>query len=136
MAVVLAFGMVDNGTRLMLRRGLLLAGFVVTGWAATRVALLLSGNEAVVAEDDRHGYVAIFSLVLMPVLAAALVALVIAAGEVWRHGRWPIGPGVALALSSPLASPVALVAFALGVVIIVVALVDRRQRALARKYLR
>lgn len=128
--------MVYNGTRLGPRRGLLLAGFAVAGWAVTRAVLLLSGNESVVAENDRHGYVAIFSLVLLPVLVAAVVTLVLAAGEVWRHGRWTIGPGVALALSAPLASPIALVAFGLGVAIVVVALVDRRQRALARKYLR
>ncbi|MGC7098402.1 hypothetical protein ACPZ19_27335 [Amycolatopsis lurida] len=128
--------MVDKGTQLMLRRGLLLAGFATAGWSVTRAVLLLSGNDAVVAEDDRHGYVAIFSLMLLPVLAAAVVTLVTATAGVWRDGRWRIGPGVALVLSAPLAGPVGLVAAVTGVAIIAVALVDRRQSSLHRKYLR
>ncbi|MBB4912170.1 hypothetical protein [Actinophytocola algeriensis] len=108
------------------RRGLLLAGLAVAGWAVIRATLLLSGNDDVVADDDPHGYVAIFSLVLIPVLLLAvgtLLACVIAP----RSHR--IVPGVALVLSAPLASPLALVAAAIGVAILVDAVVDRRRSA-------
>ncbi|AXB41702.1 hypothetical protein [Amycolatopsis albispora] len=127
--------MVENDTSL-LRRGLLVAGLALTAWSVLRVVLLLSGNEAVISDDDRHGYLAIFSLVLLPVLAAAAVTLVTATREVWRHGRWRIGPGVALVLSAPLASPLALASVLVGVTILVVVALDRRQSALAKNSLR
>lgn len=102
----------------LVRRGLLLAGLAVTGWAVTRLVLLLSGHDVV---TDPHGYVAIFSLVLVPLLALAIGTLVAAL----RHGRRTLVPGVALVLSAPLASPLALVAVAIGLGIVAVALVDR-----------
>jgi hypothetical protein len=120
---------------LWLRRGLLLAGLATAGWAVTRAVLLLSGNgDRVVADDDRHGYVAIFSLVLLPVLALAVATLIVDTAELWRRrGRSRdrsshVGPGVALAISAPLASPLAIAAVVIGVAIVAAALVDRHQR--------
>ncbi|MFC4857650.1 hypothetical protein [Actinophytocola glycyrrhizae] len=114
---------------LVIRRGLLLAGLAVTCWSVTRTVLLLSGHD-VVPDDDRHGYLAIFSLVLLPVLVVAVVTLVADTAELWRRGHSPgrsrhVGPGVALALSAPLASPVAAVAVVVGVAIVVAARTDR-----------
>lgn len=106
----------------MVANGLRVAGLVVAGWAVVRVVLLLSGDDDVVAADDRHGYVAIFSLVLIPVLALAVGTLL--TDLLARRTR--IGPGVALVLSAPLAQPVALVAVAVGVAIIVVEVLERR----------
>jgi hypothetical protein len=111
----------------MARRGLLLAGLAVAVWAATRVVRLLAGDDSVVAADDRHGYAAIFSLVLVPVLAIAVVTLVTATAQLWRQGRsHRIGPGVALALSAPLAGPLAIAALAIGAAIVATALFTRR----------
>ncbi|MFI7673464.1 hypothetical protein [Actinophytocola sp. NPDC049390] len=111
------------------RRGLLLAGLAVAGWSVTRVVRLVSGDDSVVADDDPHGYVAIFSLVLTPVLALAVVTLVTATVDLWRRGRSRhLAPGVALALSAPLASPLALAALAVGAAIVAAAVVDRRTR--------
>jgi hypothetical protein len=118
---------VRSGIR-WLRRGLLLAGLATAGWAVTRVVLLFSGNgDLVVADDDRHGYIAIFSLVLLPVLALAVATLIADTIELWRQrGRsYHVGPGVALAISAPLTSPLALAAVAIGVAIVVAALADR-----------
>ncbi|MGB3438839.1 MAG: hypothetical protein WBA97_08825 [Actinophytocola sp.] len=115
----------------MLRRGLLLAGLAIAGWSTTRVALLLSGSDLAVADGDRHGYVAIFSLVLLPVLVLAVATLVTDAVELWRRGHSPgrshhVVPGVALVLSAPLAGSLVLAAAAVGVTIVVAALIDRR----------
>jgi hypothetical protein len=104
------------------RTGPLLAGLVVAGWAVVRTTLLLTGNDAVVSADDPHGYIAIFSLALIPVLVLAVGTLV--AALLRRSGS--VVAGVALVLSAPLASPVALVAVAVGVAIVVTAVVDRR----------
>jgi hypothetical protein len=104
---------------------LLIAGLAVTGWAVVRTTLLLSGDDSVVSDDDPHGYVAIFSLVLIPVLALAVGTLV--AGLRRRSGR--VVAGVALVLSAPLASPLALVALVVGVAIVVTAVVDRQRSA-------
>jgi len=119
---------------LWIRRGLLLAGLATAGWAAIRVVLLLSGNDdLVVADDDRHGYFAIFSLVLLPVLVLAVATLVADSTELWRQrGRSPnrschVAPGVALALSAPLTGPLTLAAVVIGVAIVVAALADRHR---------
>jgi hypothetical protein len=104
---------------------LLIAGLAVAGWAVVRTTLLLSGDDSVVSDDDPHGYVAIFSLVLIPVLALAVGTLVAAL----RHRSLRITPGVALVLSAPLASPLALVAVVVGVAIVVLAAVDRTRSA-------
>jgi len=119
----------NERTVLWLRRGLLLAGLAVAGWAATRTVLLLTGNDDVVADDDRHGYLAIFSLVLLPVLAIAIVTLVTDTIELWRSiGRsYHVAPGVALTFSAPLASPLTILAAVLGVAIVVAALAGRRR---------
>jgi len=109
----------------MIAYGLRLAGLVVAGWAVGRVVVLLSGNDDVVAADDPHGYVAIFSLVLIPVLALAVGTLL---ADLLAH-RTRIVSGVALVLSAPLASPVALVAAAIGLAIIATAVVERRRTA-------
>ncbi len=67
----------------MIAYGLRLAGLVVAGWAVVRVVALLSGNDDVVAADDPHGYVAIFSLVvLIPVLALTVGTLL---ADLRRH---------------------------------------------------
>jgi len=106
------------------RRGLLLAGLAVAVWSATRVARLVSGDDSVVAADDPHGYAAVFSLVLVPVLAVAVVTLV---AQLCRRGRTRgIAPGVALALSAPLAGPLAIAALAIGAVIVATAIIGRR----------
>lgn len=108
-------------------RGLVLAGLAVAGWAVTRVVRLLSGDDSAVADDDPHGYVAIFSLVLIPALVLAVVTLVEAAVDLWRRGRTRrIAPGVALALSAPLASPVAIAALVVGAAIVAAAILGRR----------
>ncbi len=109
----------------MVANGLRLAGLVVACWAVVRVVLLLSGNGDVVAADDPHGYTAIFSLVLVPVLALAVGTVL--ADLLARRTR--IVTGVALVLSAPLAHPVALVAAAIGVAIIATAIVERRKPA-------
>ncbi|UJW29596.1 hypothetical protein L3Q67_30760 [Saccharothrix sp. AJ9571] len=113
------------------RRGLVLAGLLTAAWAVTRVALQLSGHEdLVVAESDRHGYVAIFSLVLVPFLLVAVVTLVADTVELWRHGRSRrVGSGVALLLSAPLAGELVLVAAVLGACLIATALVVRSRGA-------
>ena len=111
------------------RRALLVAALVVAAWAATRVVLLLSGADGVVSDNDPHGYTAIFSLLLTPLLVLAVALL---ATNLRRGGPLRIAPGVALTLSAPLASPVALVAVALGVAIIVAAVVDQRAQAATR----
>jgi hypothetical protein len=92
----------------------------------------LSGNgDLVVAEDDRHGYTAIFSLVLLPVLVLAVATLVADTTGLWRQrGRSPdrschVGPGIALALSAPLTGRLILAAVVIGVAIVVAALADR-----------
>ena len=114
------------GTLLLVRRGLLLAGLAVACWAVTRTVLLLSGNEDVLADDDVHGYAAIFSLVLTPVLALAVGTLLAGTIALWRGRRTRhVAPGVTLVLSAPLASPLAIVAAVLGVAIVVAALLDR-----------
>lgn len=127
----LACAVIDESTPaarlLVLRRGLLLAGLATAGWSVTRVVLLLSGSDQVVADADRHGYVAIFSLVLLPVLALAVGTLVSDSVDLWRRRRsHHVGPGVALVLSAPLAGSLALAAAAIGVAIVVAALIDRR----------
>ncbi|MFI6025856.1 hypothetical protein [Amycolatopsis magusensis] len=113
------------------RRGLVLAGLLTAAWAVTRVVLQLSGHEdLVVAESDRHGYMAVFSLVLVPFLLVAVVTLVADTVELWRHGRSRrVGSGVALLLSAPLAGGLALVAAVLGVALIATALVARSRGA-------
>jgi hypothetical protein len=110
----------------VVRRGLLLAGLAVAGWAVTRTILLLSGNEDVVSDDDVHGYLAIFSLVAAPVLALAFGTLLADTVTLWRGRRTRhVAPGVTLVLSAPLASPLAIVAAVVGVAIVVTALLDR-----------
>lgn len=104
------------------RTGPLLAGLVVAGWAVVRTTLLLTGDDSVVSDDDPHGYVAIFSLVLIPVLVLAVGTLVAA---LLRRSTSVVA-GVALVLSAPLASPVALVAVAVGVAVVGTAVLDRR----------
>ncbi|MGA6161584.1 hypothetical protein [Amycolatopsis magusensis] len=113
------------------RRGLVLAGLLIAIWAVLRVVLQLSGHEdLVVAERDRHGYVAVFSLVLVPFLLVAVVTLVADAVELWRQGRSSrVGSGVALLLASPLAGGLALVAAVLGASLIATALVARSRGA-------
>ncbi|MEU7526691.1 hypothetical protein AB0A74_13235 [Saccharothrix sp. NPDC042600] len=118
--------MADRGAGVLspgVRRGLLLAGLGVAAWAVVRVVLLVAGVDGVVADDDPHGYGAIFSLFLTPVLALAVGLLV---GALRRGGPLRAGAGVAVAVAAPLASPVALVAVAVGVAIVVAALVERR----------
>jgi hypothetical protein len=112
-----------------LRRGLLLAGLAVAGWAATRSVLLLSGNEDVVSDDDYHGYFAIFSLVLLPVLVLAIATLLTDTIRLRRPAdrSWRVVPGVALALSSPLAGSLALAAIVIGAAIVVTALMARNR---------
>ena len=116
---------------LMLRRGLLLAGLAAAGWSVTRVVLLFSGNDSVVADSDPHGYIAVFSLVLLPVLVIAVAALVADTVDLWRRGHSPgrsrrVGAGVTLVLSAPLAGEFALATAAVGVAIVVAAVIDRR----------
>ncbi len=114
------------GALLVVRRGLLLAGLGVAGWAVTRTALLLSGDEDVLADDDVHGYLAIFSLALIPVLVLAAGTLVADTIALWRGRRSRhVAPGVTLVLSAPLAGPLAIVAVVLGAAIVVAALLDR-----------
>ena len=109
------------------RRGLLLTGLAVAGWSVTRVVRLLGGDDSVVADDDPHGYAALFSLFLTPVLVLAVVTLVTTAVELWRRGRsHRVAPGVALALSAPLAGPLAIGAVAVGVAVVATAVLDRR----------
>lgn len=120
--------MADESTRVPLAvvawRGLLLAGLAIAVWSATRVGRLISGDDSVVADDDPHGYVAIFSLVLVPVLVVAVVTLVTA---LWRRDRPDrIAPGVTLALSAPLAGQLAIAALAIGAAIVATALITRR----------
>lgn len=116
--------MADEKTRVVAWRGLLLAGLAVAVWSVSRVVRLLSGDDSVVADDDRHGYAAIFSLVLVPVLALAVVTLVTALLRRDRPHR--IAPGVSLALSAPLAGQLAIAALAIGAAIVVTAIVTRR----------
>jgi hypothetical protein len=53
---------------------------------------------------------------------------VAAAVDLWRRGRSPrVTPGVALALSAPLASPLAVAALVVGAAIVAAAVVDRRR---------
>jgi hypothetical protein len=112
-----------------LRRGLVLAGLLAVGWAVARVGALWAGADWVVGDDDPHGYFAIFSLLLLPFLAVAAVLLAVDVRELWRSGRGGrIGSGVALALSAPLAGPLAIPAAAVGVAIVVVAAADGAQR--------
>ena len=101
------------------RWGLLLAGLAVAAWAMTRVVLLVSGVDAVVSAHDPHGYTAIFSLLLAPVLLLAVALLV---AGLLRGGRLRVGPGIALALF----------AAAVGVAIVAAAVIDQRGRAAAR----
>ena len=119
--------MPDRPLAVVARRGLLLAGLAVAAWSVSRVARLLAGDDSVVADSDPHGYAAIFSLVLIPVLAIAVVTLV-ARLRRRAHG---IAPGVALALSAPLAGPLALAALAIGAAIIAMALLDKREERTA-----
>lgn len=116
--------MADEKTRVVAWRGLPLAGLAVAVWSVSRVVRLLSGDDSVVADDDRHGYAAIFSLVLVPVLALAVVTLVTALLRRDRLHR--IGPGVSLALSAPLAGQFAIAALAVGAAIVVTAIVTGR----------
>jgi hypothetical protein len=114
---------------LLIRRGLLLIALAIAAWSMTRAALLLSGNDQVVADSDPHGYFAIFSLVLLPVLAVAVATVVSDTAELWRRGRsgrsCHVSPGLTLALSAPLAGPFALAAVIIGVAVVVAALADR-----------
>ena len=105
------------------RRGLLLAGLAVAAWSTVRVGRLLAGDDSVVADDDPHGYAAIFSLVLVPVLVVAVVSLVTAIVRDRVHG---VAPGVTLALSAPLAGPLAIAALTIGTAIIASALLGKR----------
>jgi hypothetical protein len=112
-----------------LRRGLVLAGLLAVGWAVARVGALWAGADWVVGDDDPHGYFAIFSLLLLPFLAAAAVLLAVDARGLWRSGRGGrVGSGVALALSAPLADPLAIPVAGVGVAIVVVALAGKRDR--------
>ncbi len=116
---------------LLIRRGLLLAGLATVTWSTVRVVRLLGGDDSVVPDSDPHGYVTITSMVLLPVLVLAVVTLVADTAELLRRGHAPsrschIGPGVALVLCAPLAGQFALVHAAIGVAVIVAALVDRR----------
>lgn len=111
---------------LLFRRVLSAAGLVVAGWSTVRVARLLSGDESVVPDDDPHGYRTIFSLVLLPFLAAAVIGLARETVAVWRSpGRPGFVAGLALFLSAPLAHPLVLPAVLLGSAIVAVALADR-----------
>jgi hypothetical protein len=114
--------MADKSARAVVAwRGLLLAGLAIAAWSVTRVVRLLTGDDSVVADDDVHGYAAIFSLVLIPVLAVAVVSIVTAFR---RRGR--IAPGVTLALSAPLAGPLAIAALAIGAALVATALLTVR----------
>jgi hypothetical protein len=112
-----------------LRRGLVVAGLLAVGWAVVRVGALWAGADWVVGDDDPHGYAAIFSLLLLPLLAAAAVLLTMDARDLWRsrHGG-RVWSGVALALSAPLAAPLAIPVAAVGVAIVVTALAGKRFR--------
>jgi len=84
-----------------------------------------------VADDDRHGYIAIFSLILLPVLALAVATLAADFTELWqrrsrsRDRSCHVGPGVALALSTPLAGRLTLAAMVIGAAVVVAAVTDR-----------
>ncbi|OLF11985.1 hypothetical protein BLA60_08090 [Actinophytocola xinjiangensis] len=106
------------------RRALLLAGLAATVWSTVRVALLLTGNESLVLADDTHGYQAVLSLLLIPFLLVAAIALT----TEWRDpaGPWRVTPGVALLLSAPLSGQIALATAALGVTIATTPLLRRR----------
>ena len=109
------------------RRGLVLAGLAVAVWSVARVVRLLAGDDSVVSDDDPHGYLAIVSLVLAPVLGLAVVTLAAATVDLWRRGSSQrIAPGVALALSAPLASPLAIAALVVGAAVAAAAFADRR----------
>lgn len=123
--------MADESTRVpravVAWRGLLLAGLAIAVWSVTRVVRLLSGDDSVVADDDPHGYTAIFSLVLIPVLAMAVTMLATATSQLWRRNRpHGVAPGVTLALSAPLAGQLAIAALAIGAAIVATALITRR----------
>jgi cytochrome bd-type quinol oxidase subunit 2 len=112
---------------LLVRRALLVAGLAAVTWSAGRVVLLLAGSDDVVADDDPHGYAAIFSLFLLPVLILAAALLVRDALDVWRPSRsHRVGGGVALTVSAPLAGPLAIPVAVLGVAIAVAAIVHKR----------
>jgi hypothetical protein len=116
---------------LPVRRALAVAGLVAVAWSAGRVVLQLAGSDAVVADDDPHGYAAIFSLFLLPVLILAAALLVRDALDVWHPGRSPhrrhrVGGGVALTVSAPLAGSLALPVAVLGVAIVVAVIVHKR----------
>ena len=123
---------------LLLRRGLLLAGLATVAWSVTRVVRLLAGDDSVVPDSDPHGYATIMSMVLLPVLVIAAAMLVADTVELLRRGHAPsrschVGPGVALVLCAPLAGQFTLVPAAIGVALIVAAVIDRRhaRRALS-----
>lgn len=116
---------------LLVRRVLVLAGLAAATWSVTRVVRLLAGDDSVVPDGDPHGYGTIFSLVLLPVLVLAVATLVADTAELLRRGHSPgrschVGPGVTLVLCAPLAGELTLVAAAIGVAVVVAALVDRR----------
>jgi hypothetical protein len=104
------------------------AGLAAVAWSAVRVVLLLAGSDDVVADDDPHGYAAIFSLFLLPVLILAAALLVRDATDVWRPDRphHRVGGGVALTVSAPLAGPLAIPVAVLGVAITVAAVIHKR----------
>lgn len=124
--------MVDNGAparTLWLRQTLVLMGLAVAVWSAVRVARVLFDSGFDPGDSDPHGYLAIFSLVLIPFLVAALVALIRDAARLWRSTAPTrrVGAGVALVLSAPLAGQFTLVAFAVGGALVAVNIVDRRR---------
>jgi hypothetical protein len=113
----------------MLRRILVIAGLAAVGWSVVRVGALWAGADWVVGDDDPHGYLAIFSLLLLPFLAAAAVLLALDARALWRAGRGGgVASGVTLALSAPLAGILAMPVAAVGVAIVVAALAGKRLR--------
>lgn len=123
--------MVDNGAPARTRwprLALVLMGLAVAVWSAVRVARVLVDSGFDPGDSDPHGYLAIFSLVLVPFLVAALVTLVRDAARLWRSTgpTRRVGAGVALVLSSPLAGQFTLVAVAVGVALVAVNLMDRR----------
>ena len=113
---------------LLVRRALVVAGLAAVAWSAGRVVLLLAGSNDVVADGDPHGYAAIFSLFLLPVLLLAAALLVRDALDVWRPrgSHHHVGGGVALTVSAPLAGPLAIPVAVLGVAIAAAAIVHKR----------
>lgn len=108
------------------RRALLLSGLAAATWSATRVTRLLLGDGSVVPAGDPHGYATIFSLVLTPALAIATTTLITS----WPEERQTrTTPGVTLALSAPLAGPLALPTLVIAAAITITALRARRRRA-------